>query len=563
MRGSLESSSVVDLCRGLAEAAATGTLSLEGPAETGRIVFRDGRVRAAESPAPRARLGDRLVNAALLTQDQLDVALEQQADADERTKLGALLVDQELVSRDAIRVFVQEQILDAVFELVGWREGTYEFTRSGDETDEKLPVDIPVDQLLVEVSRRQSEWDQIARVLPDLDMVPDFTTGGSSADAALEPDEFAMLASVDGQRSVRDLASHLGYSEFEAARIVYGLTLIGVIGIFEPDTREEPAAPAPDQPVEEPTEAPDTLDVGAALEDALQGEDADEPADVGKPSVRVHIADDGTFPRRSGDEPGSVEEVAEEEEPLDHTFGDGAEATGPPGDDLEVELGAEFEARSLEESELDTPEIGEKLEEEDASTSEVVEPEPWTPEQAGITTPKEPSHGPTAEQDEEGDETAAPSRDLDDDEFEKLINQLAGAPPSSPEPKATPSPSEDRQDEDVAVTGDPATSDPAAGTPRPEDDTAPTAGPSEEGNRREERTGREERGGGDVSEFLRELSRLAVDDDDGGGSEPVAPPKESRPSPRGKDQDQRENEDEKKDQETEDKKKRGFFGWGR
>ena len=60
------------------------------------------------------------------------------------------------------------------------------------------------------MSRRQNEWDQIQDVIPDLDMVPDFVTGGSSANAALEPDEFAVLASVDGRRSIRDLAEDLG-----------------------------------------------------------------------------------------------------------------------------------------------------------------------------------------------------------------------------------------------------------------------------------------------------------------------------------------------------------------
>lgn len=493
MRGVLESSSVIDLCRGLAEASSTGVLELEGPTGDGSITFREGRVRSASSPAPSARLGDRLVNAALLSQEQLDQALARQAQADERTKLGAILVDEGLVSRDAIRVFVQEQILDAVFELVGWREGSYEFRRDAG-LDEKLPVEIRVDQLLVEISRRQNEWSQIERVIPDLDMVPDFRTGGSSADAALEPDEFAMLASVDGRRSIRDLASHLGYSEFEAARIVYGLSLLGVIEIRDPagdlaaaSTSEETAPDAEDRQGVEDTEveaefvlsaeappedrtreeaAPEDVDdveaeevdVGRALEEALLADDQ-IPEPRSRPTVRVHIEDDGTFP--------------------------------PPG------------ART---------EVG----------PDVDEPEPWTPDEPVEAEPTD-----DAVDDTPSGSATAPRRDLDDDEFEYLINQLAGAPPRPESETETPTP------------------------PDTEDESPPVAEEDEE-------TGR---GGSDVSEFLRELSRLAVEDEEEGSRapEPSAPPARPRPEP----QPPKEDQSQKNGKEDDDKKRRGFFGWGR
>lgn len=232
MRGDLSSTAVLDVCRALAADGATGSLAIEGPQGQARILTQLGRVSWARSPASRARLGDRLVHAALLTQEQLDRALAEQAESSERVRLGAHLVRQGLVSSDAIRVFVQEQILDAIFEVQRWEEGTYEFVSSA-PLAERLPVDLLVDEVAIELARRQREWVELEHVIPHLDVQPAIVGGSSTATVALEPDEFVVLANIDGQRSVRELADHLGYGAFEAARIVYGLTLLGVVEVAD------------------------------------------------------------------------------------------------------------------------------------------------------------------------------------------------------------------------------------------------------------------------------------------------------------------------------------------
>jgi hypothetical protein len=235
MRGDLSETSAADACRELARRAATGALALEGPEGPGRILFVDGRLIAAVSPTPRARLGDRLVGAGLLDDDALTTALRLQADDPGSTRLGALLVGRGLVNHDAVRLFVQEQLLDAMFEIIGWRYGTFDFVEGRGAEIPEVPLELSVDDALVEVSRRQQEWDELSQLIPDLEAVPAFSSASSSASASLEPDEFAVLASVDGERSIRELAADLGYGEFEAARIVYGLALLGVLEVRLPE----------------------------------------------------------------------------------------------------------------------------------------------------------------------------------------------------------------------------------------------------------------------------------------------------------------------------------------
>lgn len=486
MRGQLSDTSVPDLCRGLSDAHATGALEIEGEAGIARIFFRSGFVYWAMSPAPRAQLGSRLVNAGFITSAQLEDTLERQQRADTRTKLGALLVDEGLVTQDVIRVFVQEQILDALFDTMRWSSGAYSF-HSGDAVAEKLPVDIPVAELLVAVARRLGEWDQVQRVIPDLDAVPDHVTGKGGMATSLEPDEFAVLASIDGIRSVSELAADLGYSEFEAARIIYGLTLLGVVEIEDADEDE-----GTDELEAAAAEAGLEVDLDVTTDDAATEEVAPEPATAAYevPSLEDG-ADDEAF-----DVGAALEAALTEPEPLPP-----AEVNTPPADEPQPWVADGVEdlpaAAAPATDELDDlDELVAGLDDVDTSAPDSTP----TPEPVGVP-------------------AGADTSDYDDlEDFDDLFSDDAGA-----DEVEAPAGTEDTEDAE------------------PADDPAPA--PSAQG---------EPRSAAQVSELLRELSRLTLDDDgDTGGSGSPEPPPPSRRKPR-----------DEPDEPDDGGKKRRLFGWG-
>jgi hypothetical protein len=255
MHGDLATRSAADVCRELAVRSASGLLAIEGPQGPGSVGFEDGRIIAARAPVLSLRLGDRLVGAGELDDADLYRVLDEQEHGGSNQPLGALLVARGLVTEDVVRRFVQEQVLDALFVLLGWREGGFSFTDGRPPGSPAVSFALDVDEALVEVARRRQQWDELTRVIPDLACVPSFRDSAALASASLEPDEFAVLASVDGHRSIRDLAADLGYGEFEVARIVYGLTLLGIVEVANP---EDP--------------------VGRALDDALTAGDAGDGA---------------------------------------------------------------------------------------------------------------------------------------------------------------------------------------------------------------------------------------------------------------------------------------------
>lgn len=230
MRGTLSETSVADLCRQLADAGATGTLEVDHPTGRGLLSFVDGRLTGAEPPTAQARLGDRLVNAGSLSRQQLDAALADQGDATRPRRLGSVLVERGVVSRDTIRVYVQEQILDALVEMTLRSEGTYEFI-SGGPVSSDVPADLTVGDALAVVARRREQWERIRGAIADADAVPRAPSPALPPTDRLEPDDEAVLGAVDGRRSIREIAVELGYGTFEAARIVHGLVLVGAVEI--------------------------------------------------------------------------------------------------------------------------------------------------------------------------------------------------------------------------------------------------------------------------------------------------------------------------------------------
>ena len=246
MRGSLAETSVADLCRRLADAGATGTLEVEHPAGRGRLSFVDGRLAWAEPPTGDARLGDRLVHAGLLSRQHLEDALAAQRELESPPQLGTLLVERGATSRDSIRVYVQEQILDALVELTLRSEGSYHFA-PGAPPGEELPADLAVGDALAAVDRRKDQWERIRAAIPDAEVVPHATGQAPTSAERLEPDDVALLEAIDGRRSVRDLAVALGYGTYETVRIVYGLHLLGLVEARPPGPRPEPSVDLDDE----------------------------------------------------------------------------------------------------------------------------------------------------------------------------------------------------------------------------------------------------------------------------------------------------------------------------
>lgn len=181
-------------------------------------------------------LGQQLLREGKLTQPELERALELQRE-DPKQRLGAILVEMGCVDRRELDRQLRFQIEETIYDLLSWDEGYFRFEEV-DRTPDG-PVRVRVDSLLMEGARRLDEWARLESRVPSADCVPVLAPGDDSGTFIdLRPDEWEVLAEIDGERDLRLIASDLGRSPFDVARIVYDLASMDIVRV-----QEEPAQP--------------------------------------------------------------------------------------------------------------------------------------------------------------------------------------------------------------------------------------------------------------------------------------------------------------------------------
>lgn len=124
--GNLEDVSVAEVLQFVHIGRRTGTLVLSGADGRGEVGFHRGRIISAWSPTSK-NLGDLLLARGLLEKAQLEEALRLQESRSPRRSLGQLLVESGLLGTSELRRVIAEQIEETVYQLVTWRQGSFEF----------------------------------------------------------------------------------------------------------------------------------------------------------------------------------------------------------------------------------------------------------------------------------------------------------------------------------------------------------------------------------------------------------------------------------------------------
>jgi Domain of unknown function (DUF4388)/Tetratricopeptide repeat len=229
----------------------TGVLSVHSELRDGEgvVLFDSGKV-------VRATIRDRtppteqvLLQAGKISEDDLAAAQTRKTNGRSNADILDLLVDVGAITVKELERQLRLQVESVVFELMSWREGFFSFEeRAPDDMPRDARVKVSTESLLMEGARRIDEWSRIADKVPSLSVVPAFAPVEDELHASrldLLPHEWEVLTMIDGDRDLRGIAASLGRSEFEVAKIAYGLVSTGVIAIEAPERTSGATAAAP------------------------------------------------------------------------------------------------------------------------------------------------------------------------------------------------------------------------------------------------------------------------------------------------------------------------------
>jgi hypothetical protein len=170
LKGTLKDFGIAEILQLIGQQAKSGVLHLESRDDVIHIAMADGSVVRAETAGRKARdkLGTLLVRAELLSQPQLDHALELQ----KRTlrRLGDLLVELKYVTVEQLREITALQTTETVYKLFHWKSGTYAFEPGDVEWDPETVTPVRAESVLMEGFRQVDEWPLVRKRISSPEM---------------------------------------------------------------------------------------------------------------------------------------------------------------------------------------------------------------------------------------------------------------------------------------------------------------------------------------------------------------------------------------------------------
>ncbi len=235
--GRLEEFRLVELLQMMGLGSNTGALHLHqdtehGVGRTGLIYFDNGAlVSCTELDTEALTLGHVLQQLNLANATQIEHAFRLQTQDPLGKRIGERLVDLGILSEDQLANALKTQTLWTARELALWRSGSYEF-----HPDERLPERTPLHRIdstrvVMEVLRYEHEWESLQPFLPQ--------GMRTRVWMAFEPPighpllfhaaAWRVISRVNAHHTVRRIATSLHQPEIEVARMIGPLVEEGLL----------------------------------------------------------------------------------------------------------------------------------------------------------------------------------------------------------------------------------------------------------------------------------------------------------------------------------------------
>jgi Lar family restriction alleviation protein len=155
IKGNLKSLGLSAILQILSSENKTGILQFVQGNRIRSIYMKNGKIVAA-SGREGLRLGQILCDKGLISQEQLQEALEKARETDKR--VGEVFLDFGYIDEDGLKELIRYQIREAVLDISFWAEGDFEYRNCPIEFDKRGLEDVSTMGVILEAAARRDEW---------------------------------------------------------------------------------------------------------------------------------------------------------------------------------------------------------------------------------------------------------------------------------------------------------------------------------------------------------------------------------------------------------------------
>ena len=222
LSGSLSEFSLAEVLSLLGMGGRTAHMQVTSADSVGTVHLVDGRVSSATADSARAGLLRAVVAAVSVPADDLAHALQ----SDDPVRA---LVESGVVDREAAQQVASEHCTEAVGEMLDWTSGEFAvWVGSHDPAD--IGVRLDVDDLVAAARERAQEWHDLRAALPESDSVLALVPDVAQA-PVVDLDDWAVLARVDGRRTLTEVLAAMGASPLAAGNRLVQLLDRGLVAV--------------------------------------------------------------------------------------------------------------------------------------------------------------------------------------------------------------------------------------------------------------------------------------------------------------------------------------------
>lgn len=235
LKGNLREFSFIQLLNLINLAKKSGALYIERPGDTSRVIFREGKLAYAEAGAEKDSLIDVLAKARLITQAQTILLNERLVSTNEKAA-GIYLICAGYASQEQIYAVLEEKYSETMRRFFAWEDGFFNF-EAGELTPEgRIPVNMNLENLIVEGARMLQELEELSSEIPSLEMALKFTDrpGTEINNFNLSVEEWRVINYINPKNTMQQIATAVKMGDLEIRRVVYTLLQAGLVELVRP-----------------------------------------------------------------------------------------------------------------------------------------------------------------------------------------------------------------------------------------------------------------------------------------------------------------------------------------
>ncbi len=230
IRGNLASVRIVEVMQRLGLHRQTGRVVVNRPGDAAEVYLKDGEVVFAS---------ENCNNSGTAVEQFLRKSCRISGDS-----LRQVLRIAETTSQPIDEVIVREKMLDQktftdclrrhtesiVYKVMTWKDGDFYFEKASSPVF-AAPIQIKVDDLLLEGARRAEEWGLIQQKITDLELVfePLIENAEELTTRGMSDIDLMVFSLVNGKRTIQNIIGALCLSEFDVAKSMFILLSVNLV----------------------------------------------------------------------------------------------------------------------------------------------------------------------------------------------------------------------------------------------------------------------------------------------------------------------------------------------